>query len=276
MPTPCPPDQVALYITWLARTLKYSSITNYLSALNFFLKSEGSSPIDYSAHAVKTVLGGAKRKLGCAVKQAAPLLPNQLLLMFNLMSASLGHTSTKAAILTSFRGLLRKCQITDSESVLLRSDFTFYQWGMVIKVRRSKTIQFKERQLLIPISKVNNTPLCAVYWVRRHFDEVPLGNSNPAFQVPTGSGSFTPLTYRSLQATIKYFASRIGLDPSMFSCHSLRRGGCTFLHMQGAAIEEIKSRGDWSSDTVYKYISLPLSERIITDMKVASALEDCV
>ena len=74
-PVPCPPHQVALYITWLAKFLKYSSLTNYLSALNFFLKSEGSSPIDYSNHFVRTVLGGVKRKLGLKQKVAMPLLP---------------------------------------------------------------------------------------------------------------------------------------------------------------------------------------------------------
>ena len=41
--------QVALYATWLARSLKYVSIINYLSVLNFFLKENRYPPIDYSA-----------------------------------------------------------------------------------------------------------------------------------------------------------------------------------------------------------------------------------
>lgn len=274
-PFPCPSHQVALYITWLSRSLKYSSITNYLSALNFFLRAEDSEPINYSSHAVKTVLGGAKRSLGCFVKRAAPLLPADLQKMFNLMSTTPGHTATRAAILTSFRGLLRKCQITESDSTLRRSDFTFYKWGMVIAIRKSKTIQFEERELLIPIAYVKNTNLCAVYWVRKHFNQIRVAASDLAFQIPAPENRCSPLSYKILQASIKHFAELATLDASSFSCHSLRRGGCTFLAIQGASIEEIKHRGDWSSETVYKYIKLPLSERIMCDMRVASSLEAC-
>lgn len=272
-PTPCPSDQVALYVAWLTRSLKYSSICNYLSALNFFLKAEGAEPINYSSYQVKTVLGGAKRVLGCAVKQSAPLLPANLLLMFSFMAPTIGHTCIRAALLTGFRGLLRKCQLTASDSVLLRSNFVFYDWGMVVYIRRSKTIQFAERELLIPISRVRGRELCAVYWTRRHFDEVRLAADQPAFQVPADGTGFRPLDYATLQSTIKYLAACAGLDSSMFSCHSLRRGGATYLAMQGASITEIKARGDWASETVYKYIVTPLSERILCDMRVASTLE---
>lgn len=271
-PMPCPPSQVALYVVWLSRTLKYSSITNYVSALNYFLKSEGSTPIDFTSHQVKTIMGGAKRTLGCAVKRAAPLLPTELTRMFSFMSGSVGHVCARAALLLGFRALLRKCQITNSDSVLLRSDFSFHPWGMIVTIRRSKTIQFRERELCIPVACVPNTDLCAVHWVKRHFKEVRVGATSPAFQIPTAGGGFKPLDYKTLQSTIKHFAAVAGYPQENFSCHSLRRGGCTYLALQGAPIDEIKIRGDWSSDAVYKYIAKPLSERIIADIRVANIL----
>lgn len=271
-PIPCPPAQVALYITHLSKTLCYSSITNYLSGLNFMLKSEGQDPIDFTNFKVRSVLGGAKRTLGANPRQAAPLLPAHLRTMFSYMSDSVGDVSIRSAILTSFRGLLRKSQITLSDSTLLRSDFVFYPWGMVLKVRRSKTIQFSERELLIPISKLDNTDLCAVYWCRKHFHMTKVSGNSPAFQIPSPTGGFSPLTYKVLQATLKYLTSKLGLAQEYFSSHSLRRGGCTYLAQQGASIEEIRRRGDWKSDSVYKYIKLPLSDRIISDMRVAKVL----
>ena len=60
--TPCPPAQVALYAVWLARSLKYTSVVNYLSGLNFFLKSEGAQPIDYKDFEVASTLKGIKRE----------------------------------------------------------------------------------------------------------------------------------------------------------------------------------------------------------------------
>ena len=48
------------------------------------------------------------------------------------------------------QGLLRKSQVTMSDAALCRRDFTFYDWGLVLTVRPSKTIQFTERVLEIP------------------------------------------------------------------------------------------------------------------------------
>ena len=144
---------------------------------------------------VHIILGGAKRLLGCARKQASPILPGQLLKMLAYMSDSLGHTTIRAALISGFRGLLRKCQLTASDSSLLRRDIKFYSWGMVITIRKSKTIQFKEHELLIPISRVTDTRLCAVYWTARHFKEVPLPDSEAAFQVPSPLRGFKPPLY---------------------------------------------------------------------------------
>ena len=95
-PFPCPAAQTALYITCLSRTLKYSSITNNLSALKKNPRAEGTYPIDYNSHQVKSVLGSAKRVLSCAVKPAAPLLPKELLSMFQYMTASVIHATLYA------------------------------------------------------------------------------------------------------------------------------------------------------------------------------------
>ena len=79
------------------------------------------------------------------------MLPKHLKAMLERMAQSPGHIAVRAAMLTSFRPPLRKSQTTFSESTLQRSDFVFYEWGMVIKLRRSKTIQFSERELPIPV-----------------------------------------------------------------------------------------------------------------------------
>ena len=55
-----------------------------------------------------------------------------------------------------------------------------------------------------------------------------------------------------------------------FSSHSLRKGGATFMSMLNCSVMEIKSRGLWKSDCVYKYILPTLSAKKATDMKVAN------
>lgn len=271
-PFPCPPTQAALYATWLARDLKYSSVLNYLSGLNYFLKQNSSSTLDYTSYELSSTLRGIKRLRGAAPRQAAPLLPGHLLHMFSYLTHNSGHNSWRAAVLCSFRGLLRKCQVTYSDSCLLRKDFQFFKWGMVLCIRRSKTIQFQERVLEVPVARCPNESICAVHWTERHFRELPANPDDPAFRIPSTEGRSNPLTYAIYQDSLRLFAARAGLDPSSISSHSLRRGGCTYLAMCGATMEELRTRGDWKSDTVFTYLKTPLSERIINDMRVASAL----
>ena len=113
----------------------------------------------------------------------------------------------RAAIFCSFRALLRKCQVTESESTFLKSGLSFFDCGMILKVRRSKTIQFKEWVLKIPAARCCNTKLCAVYWTKRHFAQMQAAPCEIAFRVPDETGS-VPLSY---QETLKLFANIAGL-----------------------------------------------------------------
>ena len=271
-PTPCPTAQVGLYAVWLARTMKYSSVTNYLSGLNFFLKQEGATPIDYTQFDLATTLKGIKREKGVPPRQATPLLPDMLRRIFSLLSPTLGHTAWRAAVLCSFRGLLRKCQITLSDSTLRRRDFRFLHWCMIISIRRSKTTQFRERVLEVPVARCPDSDLCAVFWTEKHFRQLPAPPGALAFRLPTPEGASSPMRYNTYQGTLKHFSAEAGLDPDTISSHSLRRGGCTYLSLCGATLEELRTRGDWSSDTVFLYLKSPLSVRIMNDMRVASAL----
>ena len=100
-----------------------------------------------------------------------------------------GHIALRAAILLSFKALLRKCHVSGSDSSLLRSDFTFHRWGMMVRVRKSKTIQFREKTNLIPVSAVMNPALCAVYLVHRHFENIEVPPESEAFRIQCMGGS---------------------------------------------------------------------------------------
>ena len=82
-----------------------------MSGLNFFRRLEGSEPIDYNNFEMALTLKGIKRELGCHPKQAAPLLPDMPKRIFAGLTSSDGHTAWRAAVLCSFRALLRKCQV---------------------------------------------------------------------------------------------------------------------------------------------------------------------
>ena len=142
----------------------------------------------------------------------------------------------------------------------------------MILVRGSKTIQYGDRILRIPVAALAGTELCAVYWTKRHFGEIPAPPSSPAFLLAPG----VPLDYNAYTDMLKYSASKSGLDPQDYSSHSLRRGGTSYLRSVGATIEELKIRGDWKSDAVMLYIQQPLEDRIAFDLRVASELDSAI
>lgn len=271
-PYPCGEEQVCLYMTYLARRLCYSSITNYLSALNNHLKDLECPAINYESHKIKKCMAGIRRLKGDATKQAAPLLPPGLLRLFGMLQQTRGHTAVRAAMLLSFRALLRKGHVTASDNTLERKDITFHPWGLMVNITKSKTIQFNEKVHRIPVAKVTNRALCAAYWVEQHFRECPAPMGAQAFRMPR-VGHSVPLTYSFYLQVIKLLCARAGMDPTKFSTHSLRRGGANFLRLCGAPIEVIKERGDWKSDAVYLYLEASLAERLTTDMRVAMILD---
>ena len=134
-------------------------------------------------------------------------------------------------MLLSFRALLRKCHMTDSDLALLRSDFSFHAWGMLIWVRRSKTNQFRECVHSIPVSAVAYPALCMVYWVCRHVRDSPAERGAHAFQIRSRGFSIS-MPYGFYLSSVKYLSARAQLVPGEFTTHSLRRGGgATFLRM---------------------------------------------
>lgn len=270
-PYPCSNNQMCMYVVYLARRLTYQSIRNYVSALSTHFKDMGLPAVDYECHQLKKCLMGIKRVKGDYVKKATPLLPIMILKIFSTLCQVPSHTSVRAAMLLSFRTLLRKAHVTESDASLCRSDFEFKTWGMLVSVRKSKTNQFRQRVHVIPVNSLPDKRLCAVYWARRHFSECPAPANYKAFRMPK-AGNSIPLSYTFYQAVIKEAAARVEIDPSNVSTHSLRRGGANFLRTVGVSVMEIKEVGEWKSDCVYQYLETSLAERLTTDLRVATVL----
>ena len=74
-------------------------------------------------------------------------------------------------------------------------DFKFFQWGLIITVSKTKTIQFQERSLMISISRRPDKDLCAVHWCERHFSEIIVDKDSPAFQGPFDENNYMPFSF---------------------------------------------------------------------------------
>ena len=126
-----------------------------------------------------------------------------------------------------------------------------------IRLHHTKTIQFRERILDIPIYVADDTPINALTWLRLHRTlSPPTHPSSHAFAYRRPNGTFTNLTHRDFIAFTKQSITRIGLKATDYAGHSYRRGGATHAARCHAPIHVLKTLGDWKSDAYLLYVEV--------------------
>ena len=171
VPVPAKDQTIIRFLIHLSFYCKYSTVLNYLSAINVLHRHFGFNVI-----------------LGDAPVQKLPMTPDILLQLHPRFTAR-SDSGFWAAMLIGFYTFFRKSNLVpnsekdfDPAKNLCRHDIIVRPWGLVICVRWSKTIQFRERQLLIPVMRLSKGhPLCPVQAYERHILEFPVTQPSPAF-----------------------------------------------------------------------------------------------
>ena len=239
-PLPAPTQSICQYAAFLARTLKFSSIRNYLTIISL-LHKEFSLPNPIQDNwVVKSLLQGIKRVKGGEINQKLPITPEILLGIRSKLN--LRHSfdaSFWAVCLVAFYGLFRKShllptsnQLFDPTKQFTLGDFTFHPWGLLLKVGWSKTIQFRERMVYIPIPRIPNSPICAFQAVVNAFGFIQTAKRTcHAFSwIDHKSLLIHCLTYRSFLAKLKTCLGLLGYHTTKYAGHSFHRGGGHHLH----------------------------------------------
>lgn len=185
---PATEHNICLYVAYLAKHLSFSSIQNYLSAVKFLHMSLGFSCLWYDGFLLHATLKGFKRKLGNAVARKQPITIELLCKIIYHCDPS-SESGYIAALSVGFFTFLRKANLCprtisefSSQFNLTRGAFAFTEYGAIISVYGSKTIQFKERVLQLPIVFNHEYPIvCPVYNTLKHFKLVSAPNGSPAF-----------------------------------------------------------------------------------------------
>ena len=176
-----------------------------------------------------------------------------------------------AICLIAFFGMFRKSHLlpTSTKSFnpakqLTKEDFRFYPWGILLTIRWSKTIQFRERVVQIPLPRIPNSPLCPVEACTRAFRftiHTP-GNSQAFNWLQQSSLTIRSFTYSMFTDKLRAILRDLGYPPHSYGGQSFRRGGASFAYQAGVPIELIKVLGDWRSDAVLLYLTIPLTIRL--------------
>lgn len=264
-PFPTCVDTLVCFIEFMARTAGYTHLKHLLSSVKY---AHQALDLHYPVNSfqVDTTMQGLKRRLAKVPFQVLPITPAILRSMFlHLNMTRLQDRALWCAYLLSFYGLLRKSSTVprsaryDANKILVRRNIKVdIQNNMVyLYLGYGKTNNFCTRDVIIPIPGNSDPALDPVRHLAALFSAVNTSSDAPAFSY----GVNTFITYSAFTSRLKTLLRKAGYNPSLYSGHSFRRGGATFLHQCGGTALMIQASGDWSSQCFTRYLYLSESER---------------
>ena len=261
-PVPISSCNLGRYIAFLGSRLCYSSVRQYLNIVHIMhLEAGYGNPLSDNWY-VAPILKGLRRHEGDGSKQKLPITVAVLWGILTVLNFDKPlDVSFWAACLVAFFSFFRKSNLLvpsslqfDPSKHLLTSDVQFSQTGVVLSVRWSKTIQYRQKTLYIPLPRICDSPFCPSAALLLCVSSLPKGDKpTPLFSYASVSGP-QPITYSIFLARLHLCLSKLGLDPSLYSGHSFRRGGASFALECGLPADWIKLQGDWASDAYQRYL----------------------
>ena len=235
---PTQPKIIALYITHLSKSSKFSTLKRRIASISVIHKLKGHY-LDTKHPIIMENLHGIKRTLGSRQKAKKPLLINDLKLIIKAIDKE--KIRDKALILLGFSGGFRRSELVN----ILHEDIEFVPEGIKILIKRSKTDQSGEG-IVKAIPYFDNQEFCPVLTLKDYINKkISKKNEDKIFEISD----------KSVALIIKKYAQKAGLDASKYAGHSLRSGFATTAAEFGAEERNIMAMtGHKSTEMVRRYI----------------------
>lgn len=189
-PAPAELDTICLYVQFLSRTLSPPTIRNYLSGVKLFHLFSGLDFPYTKDFLLSLTLRGIARNALHTPRRAPPVTPYILYQMSRVLDFKHDPMSCAlfCAFLFTFFLMARLANIVpssrnsfDPRRNLTRSDVVANEHGIIVTFRSTKTIQFGERQLHIPLLRLPGSPLCPVSAYHRMVRLISASPRSPCF-----------------------------------------------------------------------------------------------
>ena len=255
---PTEPKILALYLTHLSATSKFSTLKRRIASISVIHKLKGHY-LDTKHPIIMENLHGIKRVKGTNQKAKKPILINNLKQIIHVIDHYLSNNESgdvdciipensknirnkirdKAIILVGFSGGFRRSELVNIDY----DDVEFVSEGVKIFIKRSKTDQSGEG-MIKAIPYFDNKSFCPVlalnHWIK--YSEIK-------------SGKLFDISDKSVSLIIKKYASLTGLDSNKYGGHSLRSGFATSAAESGAEERNIMAMtGHKTTQMVRRYI----------------------
>ncbi len=239
---PTQPKIIALYLTHLSKSCKFSTLKRRIASISVIHKLKGHY-LDMKHPIIMENLLGIKRTLGSRQKAKKPILINDLKLIIKAIDED--KIRDKALILVGFAGGFRRSELVN----IYFQDIDFVPEGVKILIRRSKTDQSGEGSIKA-IPYFENQEFCPVIALKDYLNK-KFSNSDKSKK----DLKIFEITDKSVALIIKRYAEKAGLDSSKYAGHSLRSGFATTAAEFGAEERNIMAMtGHKTTQMVRRYI----------------------
>ena len=236
---PTQPKIIALYITNLSKSSKFSTLKRRIASISVIHKLKGHY-LDTKHPIIMENLHGIKRTLGSRQKAKKPILINDLKLIIQAIDKE--KIRDKALILTGFAGGFRRSELVNIHN----EDVEFVNEGVKILIKRSKTDQSGEG-IVKAIPYFNNSEFCPVLALKNYIEHKK--------NLDISNKRIFEISDKSVALIIKRYADKAGLDSSRYAGHSLRSGFATTAAEFGAEERNIMAMtGHKTTQMVRRYI----------------------
>ena len=239
---PTQPKIIALYITHLSKSFKFSTLKRRIASISVIHKLKGHY-LDTKHPIIMENLLGIKRTLGSRQKAKKPILISDLKLIIKAIDED--KIRDKALILLGFAGGFRRSELVN----VYFQDIDFVPEGVKILIRRSKTDQSGEGSIKA-IPYFENQEFCPVIALKDYLNK-KFSKSNKSKK----DVKIFEISDKSVALIIKRYAEKAGLDSSKYAGHSLRSGFATTAAEFGAEERNIMAMtGHKTTQMVRRYI----------------------
>ena len=275
-PWPVSVDTLTCFLEFMARTCGFPHLKHLLCSVKF-LHEALDQPFPTNSFMVDMTMQGLKRRLAKVPFQVLPLTPVILKKIFSHLDMSNPEDlALWCSYLMSFYGLLRKSNavpksaIYDPNKVLVRRNISVDVENNIVYIYlgHSKTNNFCTRDVIIPVPGNCDPAMDPVRHMHALFSRIDASPDSPAFTF--SQGKF--IKYSNFTSQLKKLLKKAGYSAELYSGHSFRRGGASFLHSCGGTALMIQASGDWSSQCFTRYLYLSEAERLHSQSLMARGI----
>ena len=280
---PPQPMNVARFLTFYCDCVgSFATVNNMLSAIKTFYKYSGYD-IDTHHPIIDLLMKSCRRSMSANSKPKSPIELGHLLLIKQLIDFSdpPQYTFFLALVLQFFACLRVSNLVPNSPSQVFshkhitRASVVVNEDNIIIMLNWSKTLQNKQDIFSIPIAAASGSPIDPVAMYKHFTDRFRLPGNYPVFAFKD-KGVIHVLHRKMYIEYLKHYLARLGIDPTNYSSHSVRRGAATCLFSLKCPTPLLKSHGTWKSDAYLRYVSLSFEQKLIPTLKFHEKLKSLV